>query len=124
MVHTEVTLKGLNKPDLIKLVLQLESEMNSDIKELTLKFRELVTQMKKVEADIAMVKNVNKKLVNQLIKTEQQCWANPQYSRHECLEVVGIPTSIPNNSLETIIQGFLINLQCMSRGKTFRHVIV
>ena len=124
MVHTEVTLKGLNKPDLIKLVLQLESEMNSDIKELTLKFRELVTQMKKVEADIAIVKNVNKKLVNQLIKTEQQCWANPQYSRHECLEVVGIPTSIPNNSLETIIQGFLINLQCMSRGKTFRHVIV
>ena len=124
MVHTEVTLKGLNKPDLIKLVLQLESEMNSDIKELTLKFRELVTQMKKVEADIAMVKNVNKKLVNQLIKTEQQCWANPQYSRHECLEVVGIPTSIPNNSLETIIQGFLINLECMSRGKTFRHVIV
>ena len=124
MVHTEVTLKGLNKPDLIKLVLQLESEMNSDIKELTLKFRELVTQMKKVEADIAMVKNVNKKLVNQLIKTEQQCWANPQYSRHECLEVVGIPTSIPNNSLETIIQGFLLNLECMSRGKTFRHVIV
>ena len=124
MVHTEVTLKGLNKPDLIKLVLQLESEMNSDIKELTLKFRELVTQMKKVEADIAIVKNVNKKLVNQLIKTEQQCWANPQCSRHECLEVVGIPTSIPNNSLETIIQGFLINLECMSRGKTFRHVIV
>ena len=124
MVHTKATLKGLNKPDLIKLVLQLESEMNSDIKELTLKFRELVTQMKKVEADIAMVKNVNKKLVNQLIKTEQQCWANPQYSRHECLEVVGIPTSIPNNSLETIIQGFLINLECMSRGKTFRHVIV
>ena len=124
MVHTEVTLKGLNKPDLIKLVLQLESEMNSDIKELTLKFRELVTQMKKVEADIAIVKSVNKKLVNQLIKTEQQCWANPQYSRHECLEVVGIPTSIPNNSLETIIQGFLINLECMSRGKTFRHVIV
>ena len=124
MVHTKATLKGLNKPDLIKLVLQLESEMNSDIKELTLKFRELVTQMKKVEADIAIVKNVNKKLVNQLIKTEQQCWANPQYSRHECLEVVGIPTSIPNNSLETIIQGFLINLECMSRGKTFRHVIV
>ena len=124
MVHTEVTLKGLNKPELIKLVLQLESEMNSDIKELTLKFRELVTQMKKVEADIATVKNVNEKLGNQLIETKQQCWANPQYSRHECLEVVGIPTSIPNNSLETSIQGFLINLECMSRGKTFRHVIV
>ena len=35
MVHMAATLKGLNKPDLIKLVLQLKSEMNSDIKELT-----------------------------------------------------------------------------------------
>ena len=56
MVHTEATLKGLNKPDLIKLVLQLESEMNSDIKELTLEIREPVAQMKKVEVDVAIVK--------------------------------------------------------------------
>ena len=85
MVHTEATLKGLNKPDLIKLVLKLESEMNSDIKELTSEIRDLVAQMKKVEADVAIVKNVNEKLVNQLIETERQCWANAQYSRPECL---------------------------------------
>ena len=47
MVHMEATIKGLNKRDLIKLVLQLESEMKSDIKELTSKIRDLVTQMKK-----------------------------------------------------------------------------
>ena len=69
MVLTEATLKGLNKPDLIKLVLQLESEMNSYIKELTSEIRELVTQMKKVEADVAIVRNVKEKLVNQLIET-------------------------------------------------------
>ena len=69
MVHTEATLKGLNKPELIKLVLQLESEMNSDIKELTSEIRDLVAQMKNVEVVVAMVKNVNEKLVNQLIKT-------------------------------------------------------
>ena len=70
MVHTEATLKGLNKPDLIKLVLQLESKMNSDVKELTSEIRDLVGQMKKVKADVAIVKNVNEKPVNQLIKTE------------------------------------------------------
>ena len=69
MVHTEATLKSLNKPELIKLVLQLESEMNSDIKELTSENRDLVAQMKNVEAVVAIVKNVNEKLVNQLIKT-------------------------------------------------------
>ena len=73
MVHMEATLKGLNKPDLIKLVLQLESEMNFDIKELASEIRDLVPQMKKVEADVVIVKNVNEKLVNQLIETEQQC---------------------------------------------------
>ena len=64
MVHTEATLKDLNEPDVIKLVLQLESELNSDVKQLTLKITDLVTQRKKVEADVAIVKNVNEKLVN------------------------------------------------------------
>ena len=48
----------------------MESEMNSDIKELTSEIRDLITQMKKVEADIAIVKNLNQKLLNQLIQTE------------------------------------------------------
>ena len=89
MVHTEATLKSLNKPDSIKLVFQMDSEMNSDIKELTSEIRHLATQMKKVKDDVAIVKNVNEKLVNQLIETEW--WANAQYSRQECLEVVGMP---------------------------------
>ena len=55
MVHPEATLKGLKKPDLIKLVLQLKSEMNSNIKELTSEIRDPVTQMKKVEADVTIV---------------------------------------------------------------------
>ena len=53
--------------------------MNSDIKELTLEIRDLAAQMKKCEADVAIVKNfINEELINQLIETEQQCWANAQ----------------------------------------------
>ena len=59
-----------SKPDLIKLVLQLELKVNSNIKELTSEIRDLATQIKKVEADVAIVKNVTEKLVNQLIETE------------------------------------------------------
>ena len=44
--------------------------MNSDIKELTSEIRDLITQMKKVEADVAIAKNLNQKLLNQLIQTE------------------------------------------------------
>ena len=42
MVLKEATLKGMNKPDLIKLYLQLGSEMNSDIKELKSEIRDLI----------------------------------------------------------------------------------
>ena len=76
MVRTEATLRKLNKPDLIKLVLQLESEMNFDIKDLTSEIRDL--KMKKVKTYVTIVKNVNKKLVNQLIETERQWWVNVQ----------------------------------------------
>ena len=38
--------------------------MNSDIKVLTSEIRDLVTQIKKVEAGVAIFKNVNQKLVN------------------------------------------------------------
>ena len=81
MVNLEVILKGLNKLDLNKLVFQLESEMSSDIKELTSEISNLVKEMKKVEVGVAIVKNVNEKLVNQLIKTKRQYWANAQYAR-------------------------------------------
>ena len=81
MVNLEVILKGLNKLDLNKLVFQLESEMSSDIKELTSEISNLVKEMKKVEVGVAIVKNVNEKLVNQLIKTKRQYWANAQYTR-------------------------------------------
>ena len=38
--------------------------MNSDIKELILEIKDLVAQLKKVEADVAIMENVNEKLVN------------------------------------------------------------
>ena len=120
IVPTEATLEGLNKPDLSKLVLQLESEINSDIKELASEFRGLETQMKKIEADVAIVKNVNQKLVNQLTETERQYWANAQYSRQECLEVVGIPTSIPNDLLEANVSKVFGNLGVHVEGKDIR----
>ena len=107
----------MNKPDLIKLVLQLESEMNSDIRELTSETRDLVIQMKKVKADVTIVKNEDQKLVNRQIKTERQSWANVQYSKRECLEVVGIPTSIPNDLLEANVSKVFSKLGVHDEGK-------
>ena len=43
---------------------------------------------------------MNSRLVDQLVETVRQCWASAQYSRRECLEVVGIPTSEKDDVLE------------------------
>ena len=53
-----------------------------------------------MEADIAVVKTVNDRLVERVIKTERQCWENAQYSRRDTLEIVGIPNSVGNSVLE------------------------
>ena len=66
--------------------------------------------MKKLEADVAIVKNVNSRLVEQLVQTERQCWENAQYSRRECLELIGIPTSVKDDVLEEKLCGIFHEL--------------
>ena len=51
---------------------------------------------------MAIVKNINNKLVERVVATERQCWENAQYSRRDTLEVVGIPMSVRDNVLEQV----------------------
>ena len=54
-----------------------------------------------------IARNVNNLLPQRLVDSERQCFANAQYSRRECLKVVGIRCSVVNNSLEEkVIQVF------------------
>ena len=46
---------------------------------------------------MAIVRNVNNKLVERVVATEHQCWENAQYSRWDMLEVVGMPMSFRDN---------------------------
>ena len=34
---------------------------------------------------------------------ERQCWAKAQYSRRECLEITGIPSSVSDKDLEEVV---------------------
>ena len=54
----------------------------------------------KLEADVEIAKNINNLLSQLVVDLERQCWDNAQYSRRECLEIVGIPRSVDDNSLE------------------------
>ena len=58
------------------------------------------SEFSQLESENSIVKQANSLLSKRLVDMERQCWANTQYSRRECLEVVGIPDSVQNNELE------------------------
>ena len=89
-VYTEETLQPLNKTQIIKLFLKTQEQTNNTINTLTEEIKEIHRSFKKLESKIVVVKKVNDALVKQLSSVERQCWKNAQYSRRECVEVVGI----------------------------------
>ena len=53
-----------------------------------------------MESDVSVSKTVTSLLTDQMSNVERDCWTNAQYSRRECLEVDGIPSSANIKDLE------------------------
>ena len=101
--YTEDTLKALNKNQLIDLFLKMQDQTNSTIVSLMAEMKDLSSSFKRLESDVQIVKTVNNSLIKQLENTERQCWTNAQYSRRECLEVIGIPKTVESKDLEQTV---------------------
>ena len=71
--HTEAVLNKLSKPELIQIILNTESNLGSQIAKVTTEVKDLLAHSKKLEADVAIVRNVNSKLVESVVATERQC---------------------------------------------------
>ena len=97
---TEESFSKLSKQELIAMMLQMQNEMESSDTKFAEELRELNESFQQLKSDLTITKNVNSQLHNRLVNMEKQCWANAQYSRRECVEIVGIPTSVPDNELE------------------------
>lgn len=54
----------------------------------------------KLEADLAVTKQFNNVLCDQMVQVKRKSCSNEQYSRGECLEIVAIPETVSNSSLE------------------------
>ena len=57
--HTKAVLNKLSKSELVQLVLQTESSLALQITNLTNEVKDLIGYFKKLEADLAVRKNVN-----------------------------------------------------------------
>ena len=58
-----------------------------------------------MEAGISVVRTINNKPMEGLVKTERQCWENTQYSQRGTLDIVGSPNSVDNRVLEEMLCG-------------------
>ena len=97
---TEESLSKLSKQELISMMLKMQHKMESSDTKFAEEVRKLNESFEQLKSDLAVTKNVNNQLHNRFVNMERQCWANAQYSRRECVEIVGIPTSVADNELE------------------------
>ena len=98
--YTEDGLDKLLKKDLVSIILSQQRKIDQDNIGWLDEIRKLNDNFSKLEVDVKIAKNINSLLSQRVVDLERQCWANAQYSTRECLEIVGIPRSVDDNSLE------------------------
>ena len=101
--HMDAVLNKLAKSELMQLLLNTEANLGSQISGLFMKVKDMLNPFKQLETGIALVRNVNDKLVERLFQSDRQCWENTQYLRLDTFEIVGIPSSVENNILEETV---------------------
>ena len=74
--HTEAVLNKLSKPELVQIILNTEANLGLQIAKMTTEVKNLLAHSKKLEADVAIARNVNSKLAERVVLTERQCWEN------------------------------------------------
>ena len=107
---TEESLNKLSKKDLVALAVNLQDKMetmksnlNEKVSNLTEEVQKLNTNFELLKSDFSATMIQNNSLNERLIALERQCWANAQYSRRECLEITGIPSSVSDKDLEEVV---------------------
>ena len=75
---------------------------DSNLSTINDELKELKTDFRKLESDLAISQNVNGKLTGSLF-WQKEIVGNEQYSRRECPEVSGIPESIQDDGLENCV---------------------
>ena len=96
-------LKKLTKEELLNMVTDYQNKFDNMLSNMNAEIISLRDRFTKMKSQLLVTRRVNDNLVKQNRILERKCAANEQYSRRECLEISGIPDSIPNNNLEETV---------------------
>ena len=110
--YIEDNLGKLLKKDLIVIILAMQSKTSADNAELLEEICTLNSKFDIMQSDLLVAKKMNSELSSRLVNMERQCWANAQYSRRECLEIVGIPKEVEQKNLKSKVMSVLEKVGC------------
>ena len=116
MVLTRAALEKLNKEELISLFAENDDKLNSNMANLTNQLAEVNKTLERMESQLEISKTINNTLENHITTLEKQCSRNEQYSRRECIDIVGIPDSTNEiKACELIgkVTGINVNQDCL-----------
>ena len=97
MVLTRAALEKMNKEDVIALFVEMQDKLSTNVNQLSTTVTEMNKILERMESQQSIAKTVNNALTKRIVALEKQCFKNNQYTRRECVEIVGIP----DNSDET-----------------------
>ena len=118
--YNEESLEQLNKKSLVSIILSLQNKLETVNDKLVEEFKQLKD---KIEAELSVTKQVNDLLLTRVTNLERQCWENAQYSRRECLEIVGIPSNVSNQNLENKVIEVFSKVGCNITNEILKHAI-
>ena len=79
------------------MMLKMQNKMESPDTKFPEEVRKLNESFQQPKSDLAITKNVNRQLQNRFVNMDRQYSANAQYIQRECVEIVGIPSSVLDN---------------------------
>lgn len=101
-------LKRLNAFE-AKIINKLDA-ISDDVKKANRGVEKLEAKFDELEVAYKQLAEENTLLQHKISSIERKCWSNEQYSRRECLEFSGIPSTVSDSSLETVVCDVLADI--------------
>jgi len=111
-MDTEADFMSLNKNQLVSMIINLKNE-NASLRDISSKLESIEHKMIQIQSELSVSKTVTNLLSERVVSLERKMANQAQYSRRECLEITGIPTTVLQRDLEEKVRFIFTKIDCV-----------